>query len=141
LDLDRVSNVISPKVSFSGYRDEPFYPPKGSKAVGATPGRREFATAWLDQTNRFWLFGGTSSDTCVKNDLWVYDNGWIWMSGTLNPNDPGNYTAGINVVSPYLVPRARPLPKSYKDSYGNIYIFGGNIKYQPILKYNISRNY
>jgi N-acetylneuraminic acid mutarotase len=49
----------------------------GAPASGNTPGGREFAAAWTDNSGNLWLFGGSAFDAHGKqgtlNDLWEYD--------------------------------------------------------------------
>jgi hypothetical protein len=79
------------------------------------------------------LFGGLGYDSTFNtgdqflNDLWNYrpDTGqWTWVSGSNTGNSIGTYgTKGI--ASVVNVPGARHGAVSWKDSAGNLWLFGG----------------
>ncbi len=109
------------------------YGVKGTAAPGNVPGSRSKAVSWFDAPNSLlWLFGGFGQDSDVNlgqlNDLWKYDinlNQWIWVSGTdTPPSEPGVYgTKGV--AAPTNVPGGREGAVSWRDSGGNLWLFGG----------------
>jgi PKD repeat protein len=107
----------------------PIHGTKGISSPTNTPGGRcETACTWTDNTGNLWLFGGTYNGAGVcLNDLWKYDptlNEWTWMSGDNTPNQPGVY--GVRGVSnPPNKPGSRWCYTSWKDSTGNLWLFGG----------------
>lgn len=106
-----------------------FYGTKGISGPQNTPGARcETACTWTDNNGDLWLFGGTNSGGGVCfNDLWKYStssNEWAWMSGDTIANQSGVYgTRGI--ADPLNKPGARWCYSSWKDSSGNLWLFGG----------------
>ena len=108
------------------------FPNHGTKGVSSpsnTPGSRcETSCTWTDNNGNLWFYGGTSNGAGVCfGDLWKYDislNEWTWMSGDNNPNLPGVYgTRGVS--SPANKPGGRWCYTSWKDSTGNLWLFGG----------------
>ena len=100
---------------------------------------------WTDLNGNFWLYGGESNNGTL-NDLWKYNptnNEWMWMTGTHNDNDSGNY--GIQGVASSA---NRPPSKgwgtlSWTDLDGNLWMFGGsadNSRFSDLWKYDISIN-
>ena len=107
-------------------------PNHGTKGISSpvnTPGSRcETACAWTDNSGDLWLFGGTTGGAGVCfNDLWKYNilsNEWTWISGDNIPNQMGVYgTRGV--PSPSNKPGSRWCYTSWKDSTGNLWLFGG----------------
>ena len=106
---------------------------KGVSAAGNVPSGRTEAITWTDSTGALWLFGGLGYDSTFNtgdqflNDLWNYrpDTGqWTWVSGSNTGNSIGTYgTKGI--ASVVNVPGARHGAVSWKDSAGNLWLFGG----------------
>lgn len=92
-----------------------------------TPGcRAEHNNCWTDNAGNLWLFGGWVYGSYFS-DTWKYDvvtNEWTWMHG---PNIPGQASShGIKGVSdPANNPGARSAHCKWKDSSGNLYMFGG----------------
>jgi len=100
----------------------------GQFAPGNNPPSRNMATTWIDNNGNFWLFGGWSNIS--GNDLWEYSpalNQWAWWGGSITP---GNYANGVygtqGVPSTSNVPGGRAWMVSWADSYGNLWLFGGN---------------
>ena len=78
----------------------PKYGQLGVSAAENTPGSREYATGWTDQSGNLWLFGGQGIDLsgnpnqAYLNDLWEFDVStaqWTWMGGSSTGNQPGVY--------------------------------------------------
>lgn len=124
-----------------------------SAPTNVPPSRREVCAAWVDNTGKFWMFGGENSNagpTAYLNDVWRYDpatNEWTWMRGSSTPNAPGNYgTKGV--PSPANDPPARGIHSHWIDRFGNLWFFGGGDDkslpggklYNDLWKYDISTN-
>ena len=95
------------------------------------PGARAAATSWKDKTGKFWLFGGYGNDytgsTGYLNDMWKYDpatNDWAWMNGNNVINQWGVY-GGIGLYSSSSTPGTRENAVSWRDTVGNLWLFGG----------------
>jgi N-acetylneuraminic acid mutarotase len=102
----------------------------GTKGIGAAsnvPGARYDSELWCDKNGNLWLFGGGHEVGGVDcyNDLWKFDGAnWTWVSGSDTTNQTGVYgTKGI--ASPANVPGSRLRATSWSDSYGNLWLFGG----------------
>jgi len=98
---------------------------------------------WQDQQGNFWLYGGVS--WCLGNgsDLWKYDsntNRWTWVKGDSSINSLGHYgTQGI--PSPLNYPSCKGWgTPTWVDNNNNLWLYGGNIGYDDLWKYNISNN-
>jgi N-acetylneuraminic acid mutarotase len=105
------------------------YGTQGTAAPGNVPGARMAGNAWLDDSGNLWLFGGLGLDqngfSQEYNDLWEYSGGqWTWVSGSSTPNATGVFgTQGVAAAA--NVPGARVAAVSWKDSAGNLWLFGG----------------
>ena len=90
-----------------------------------------FAISWIDNDGNFWLFGGSGNASSGAsgnlNDLWKYTPStkqWVWMSGANTTNAYGIYgTQGVAATA--NTPGARIGAVSWKDSAGNLWLFGG----------------
>lgn len=117
-----------------------------SSAFNEPPARDETSCAWTDNNGDLWLFGGRIYPTAGDgNDLWRYSvatNQWTWMSGSNAVNDYGHYgTKGV--PSPSNVPSARQVYTNWKDSQGNLWLFGGygpNGLNNDLWKYDVGSN-
>jgi PKD repeat protein len=110
------------------------------------PGARlEGATAWTDDNNYLWLFGGESAGGVHWNDMWKYDistNQWAWMNG-LNISGGGNVYGTKGISDPANTPGARQAYGRWKDLAGNLWLFGGtNYVYyaSDLWKFNVTTN-
>jgi len=105
------------------------YGTEGTAAPGNIPGARMGGSAWLDDSGNVWLFGGLGVNANgfseEYNDLWEYSGGqWTWVAGSDTPNATGvSGTQGSGVAGD--VPGARVAAVSWKDSSGNLWLFGG----------------
>jgi N-acetylneuraminic acid mutarotase len=109
------------------------YGTKGTGSTGNIPGGREKATAWIDSSGNFWLFGGYGWDgaaTAVQgylSDLWEFAPGtsqWTWVSGSKNANSyPTWGTKGV--ANTANIPGSRSDATSAVDSSGNFWIYSG----------------
>lgn len=95
------------------------------------PGARDGSVSWTDTLGRLWLFGGMYKQGGVsswKNDMWKYDvitNQWAWMKGDNTTNSTGVYgTPGTAAAT--NKPGAREGSASWRDRFGNLWMFGGN---------------
>ncbi len=107
------------------------YGTKGVASSSNYPGARGYHIIWFDPAGTVWLFGGhasSSSETANEiNDLWKYTPGtgaWTWVSGANTLNQPGVY--GVRgTAAPSNVPGARDTCASWRDSNGQLWLFGG----------------
>lgn len=117
---------------------------KGDNSVGKTgtygtngvpnlfnkPGGRYLSTAWKDNAGNFYVFGGYGhgeTNSGSLNDLWKYDpltNMWTWIKGDKTVNNIGIY-GNKGVVNINNKPGGRYQSCSWKDSQGNLWLFGG----------------
>ncbi|HEY1255280.1 MAG TPA: chitobiase/beta-hexosaminidase C-terminal domain-containing protein [Terracidiphilus sp.] len=108
----------------------------GTPSSRNLPGGRQEAVGWTDASGNFWLFGGGGIDSVGSkgelNDLWEFNPStreWTWMSGSSTvPGDylgqPGVYgTLGLSAAA--NVPGGRSWASSWRDSNGNLWLFGG----------------
>jgi len=105
------------------------YGAQGTPASGNIPGARQNASAWVDSSGNFWLFGGGGYDGTGNrgflNDLWKYSTGeWTWIGGANTANPTGSWgTEGTPAAG--NVPGPRYQAVSWADSSGNLWLFGG----------------
>ncbi|TXJ02795.1 MAG: hypothetical protein E6Q32_01915 [Neisseriales bacterium] len=127
---------------------------QGVPAASNIPGGRYISVSWVDNDGNFWLFGGSGNAangvSGNLNDLWKYTPStkqWVWMSGASTINAYGSYGT-MGVAAAGNVPGARLGAVSWKDSAGNLWLFGGfgNAAngvagaLNDLWKYNISSN-
>lgn len=127
------SDTISPISGNSGA-----YGVLGKPDVANTPGSRDSAVGWTDQSGNLWLFGGMGFDEIGKqgylNDLWEFDpkaRAWAWMGGSSTlPCQPLNgvptFLCGqagqygiLGTEAPTNVPGGRYRSTVWVDSRGN----------------------
>ena len=100
-------------------------------AAANVPGARQRSVSWMDASGNLWLFGGAGKDSVggsgSLNDLWKFDpvtGEWTWVDGSNLISQPGTYgTEGVPAVD--NVPGARYGLASWRDAYGDLWIFGG----------------
>jgi len=117
----------------SGMAGQPgVYGTLGTPAAGNVPGGRAAATRWTDSSGNFWLFGGYVVYLPLGNggyldDLWEFNPStreWTWMGGSGTVGQPGVYgTLGTPAAG--NVPGCRNRARSWTDSSGNLWLFGG----------------
>jgi N-acetylneuraminic acid mutarotase len=105
------------------------YGSKGSAATTNTPGARNAAISWTDNSNNLWLFGGFGNGGGMShgflNDLWKFDGAnWTWVSGS-DTNDQSGTFGSQGTAAPTNVPGARDSAISWIDSNNNLWLFGG----------------
>ncbi len=131
-----------------------YYGTKGIASTNNSPGARaEGDAAWVDDSNRLWLFGGALyfpqmggwSIGGFGNDMWMWDpdiSEWTWMQGTQTLSGSGVYgIKGVADSSNY--PPGRGAYCNWKDADGNFYFFGGyNLGYSwnDLWKYDWQTN-
>jgi hypothetical protein len=108
------------------------YGTQGAAAASNVPGARAYESTWTDSSGNFWLFGGvgydyTTSSYFYFNDAWKYSPSsgeWTWVSGSNAPNVTGVYgTQGVAAAT--NAPGARAGAATWRDSGGNLWLFGG----------------
>jgi N-acetylneuraminic acid mutarotase len=105
------------------------YGTKGIASGTSKPGARQFSSSWKDNSGNFWLFGGEGIDSNGNdgylNDLWKFDGtNWTWVSGNNTRNQAGIYgTKGVAAGT--NKPGGRIGTISWRDSSGNLWLFGG----------------
>jgi len=103
----------------------------GTSAPANVPGARQHSVAWTDTSGSLWLFGGVGLDSAGAtgdlSDLWKYNissGEWTWMNGPNLISQKGTYgTQGTPASA--NVPGARDSAVSWKDTSGNLWVFGG----------------
>ena len=110
------------------------YGTQGTAAAANIPGARTGSVTWTGDTGDQWLFGGlgfdTNGDAGYLNDLWTFDGtNWTWIGGRDVANDLGIYgTQGV--AAPDNIPGGRSGSTAWKDSAGNLWLFGG-LRFDP----------
>ncbi|UCE99839.1 MAG: hypothetical protein JSV82_01885, partial [Planctomycetota bacterium] len=105
------------------------YGTKGEPNSLNIPGARARSVSWTDNSDNLWLFGGlgfsASGDFGHLNDLWkFYGTYWTWVSGSNTTNQNGVYGTKGEPNS-LNIPGAREGSASWRDSSGNLMLFGG----------------
>ena len=106
------------------------YGTQGTTSASNVPAARYGAVSWLDASGNFWLFGGipvSSATPAFLNDLWKYSpstNQWTWVSGSNTTSQAGIYGT-LNTAASGNAPGSRFGAQSWRDSSGNLYLFGG----------------
>jgi N-acetylneuraminic acid mutarotase len=85
--------------------------------------------SWKDSSGNVWMFGGYGRDSTDAygelNDLWKFDGtDWTWVGGSNLANQSGVYGA-LGVADPANIPGGRDTYAIWQDSYGNVWLFGG----------------
>ena len=106
------------------------YGTMGVAAAANKPAARVGGVSWIDTANKFWLCGGSGSNTNWSpkySDLWKYDpltDQWTWVKGDNTVDNHGVYgTQGTTTASGN--PGGRLMSKCWIDNYGNFWLFGG----------------
>jgi N-acetylneuraminic acid mutarotase len=119
------------------------YGTQGIAAATNLPPARVGAMAWVDNSGKFWLFGGgytvfpsgsPSGTGYLLNDLWKFDPAtdmWTWMNGPNTPNGSGQSgTEGVAAAG--NVPSPRTIGSTGLDGSGDLLLFGGQ-EVSPVL--------
>jgi len=146
------------------YNQDGIYGTPGVAAASNAPGSRSDFAFWKDNAGNFWMFGGVDTSYSVmcgandwydyqtfRSDLWKYNpalNEWIWMHGDSTYNAVGlSGTKGFS--TPANRPGARAGSAAWKDTSGNLWLFGGYYdpgpcqwgkNYNSLWKYDITAN-
>ncbi len=104
---------------------------QGVAAAGNTPGGLTGFQGWVDGSD-VWIYGGYAADDLYpRGDLWKYSvstNQWTWMKGDNTENPEPVY--GVKGVADGLYhPGARTGSVTWKDSAGNLWLYGGETAY------------
>jgi Divergent InlB B-repeat domain/Galactose oxidase, central domain len=109
------------------------YGTQGVAAAANVPPARNSASAWTDASGNLWLLGGYGFDSSTQsdrrlNDLWKYSpssNQWTWIAGSNTFDATGVYgTQGVAAAT--NIPGARAATFTWKDTGGNVWLFGGH---------------
>jgi N-acetylneuraminic acid mutarotase len=114
------------------------YGTQGMASASNIPGARWGASAWIDKSGNFWLFGGFGcSQTCTldsqvnpigdMDDLWLFDPSaltWTWVNGYPQPQ---NLVVKPGVPAPGNSPGPLDSAMSWTDASGNLWLYGGEL--------------
>ena len=132
------------------------YGTQGIAAPGNVPGGRcESNTAWVDNSNNLWIYGGMGLDINSTSgdlgDTWMFNTTsgeWTWVKGPNTINASGNWgTIGVPNIN--NAPGGRECYASWKSQNGDFWMFGGcsylnyNIGapfWNDLWRYNIATN-
>lgn len=109
-----------------------------------TPGCREFASTWVDDSDNLWLFGGVDTYTKQFGDLWKFDTNkknWIWMGGDTAYNNVIAVHGTKGVSSKSNSPGARYSCFFFNDKNNNFWLYGGEYNgghYSDLWRYTHS---
>jgi N-acetylneuraminic acid mutarotase len=104
----------------------------GEESASNTPGGRKSSLGWSNDDHMAFLFGGSGYNLGtpligVFNDIWSLNTDsmlWVWLKGSSLGSQEGTYgTLGVESILNY--PGGREGSALWKDTTGNIYIFGG----------------
>jgi N-acetylneuraminic acid mutarotase len=130
---------------------------QGTASASNIPPARYGIASWNDSASgNFYLFGGWTGDASAtntpsfENDLWKYSvstGQWTWLSGSNQPNQSGKYGT-LGVAAAGNAPGSRYNAASWRDTSGNLWLFGGNgfdangqsVFLSDLWKYSISTN-
>ena len=102
-------------------------------STGNTPGGRDSANGWIDDSGNLWLFGGQGTQgigfnvsILNLNDLWEFSPAtgeWAWMGGSNSGLSLPNYgTLGIEGLA--NIPDVMTWPVGWKDKHNRFWLFG-----------------
>jgi N-acetylneuraminic acid mutarotase len=106
------------------------YGSQGTAAPANVPGGRHGSVSSTDSQDHLWFFGGFGFASAGNwwgylNDLWEYDGSqWTWVSGADVVDQVGVY-GSQGTAAPANVPGGRFGSVSGRDSFGNLWLFGG----------------
>lgn len=113
----------------NGTDQQGIYGSQGIETVGSTPGARHSATGWVDESDRLFLFGGsTNSSLGLLNDVWMYNpntNGWTWVKGSQTGGGTTAVYGTQGIPNLNNTPQTRVWPVSWGKKLGSAYLFGG----------------
>ncbi len=119
------------------------YGTEGVSAHTNFPGSRLDGYAWTDSNGNLWLFGGAGVDSAPPtggplqlNDLWEFNPStkmWTWVGGSKTGNMAGVYGT-LDSASTKSMPGGRSAGVSWRDGFGNFWMFGGNgFNSEPVI--------
>jgi hypothetical protein len=136
------SSNWNPVYNTKGVEDENNYP---SIRLPLSP------MSFADNNGNLYMFGGVHTYIAgyYFNDLWKFNistNRWVWISGTSTSNQSGIYgTQGV--PNDTNMPGSREKGKTWSDSQGNLWLFGGKgyasstlSELNDLWKYDITSN-
>ncbi|HEX4151523.1 MAG TPA: kelch repeat-containing protein [Steroidobacteraceae bacterium] len=107
----------------------------GIPAPANVPGARDIATAWVDSSGNFWLFGGVGLDSSNNSaspgnlaDLWEYSPAtglWTWIAGSSSAGAGATYGT-LRTPAFGNGPGSRQAAAPWVDSGGNLWMLGGS---------------
>lgn len=111
------------------------------------PPRYEANTAWTDNNNNLWLFGGYD-DLGNFNDMWRYSiatGEWTWMSGDTGTGLMGS-AGKLGVESASNVPTPRASYTHWVGTQNDLYLWGGidndfTNTTSDVWRYDLNTNY
>ncbi len=105
--------------------------PLGIADPANTPGARDQMASWVDNTGRFWMFGGSGNGATVGpswlSDMWMYDpatHQWTWVKGPTSPGQRCRSLRDEGSSGGRNLPGGRVFPLSWADSSGGLWMFG-----------------
>jgi len=105
------------------------YGTKGTAAASNAPGARFMPYIWYS-SGSVWMFGGNGLDASGTlgwlNDLWKYDGtNWTWVTGSNSTSGQGATWGTKGTPASSNVINGRGRGASWRDSSGNLWVFGG----------------
>ena len=104
----------------------------GTASASNVPGGRAGSVSWTDRSGNLWLFGGGGFDSTDEggwlNDLWEFNpttKEWMWVGGSSVAANAMAVYGTEGTASPNNVPGGRQNSVSWRDSSGNLWLFGG----------------
>lgn len=101
--------------------------PNSGYAISGVTGARHGPVTWTDAAGNLWLFGGYGVGSPIFNDVWKYSptsGEWTWVGGSDTPNAAGVFGT-LGTAAATNTPGALGAAFSWKDTSGNVWIFGG----------------
>ena len=106
------------------------YGNKGVSSATTHPGTIYFGSSWTDNSGNLWLFGGyghADGSMGFLNTLWKFEpskSQWTWVKGDSTVDQVGEYGPAGHAADRNN-PGARYGSQTWKDSTGNLWLFGG----------------
>lgn len=104
----------------------------GTVISAGMPGGRAGASYWSDGKGTAWVFGGYGFDSTgalgALNDLWQFSSGtgqWSMLNGSATVAGANGDYGRQGIPATNNVPPGRSQAAGWKDSQGNLWLFGG----------------